>query len=222
MKTAGLVTTGLIIATLCGLLSGNAKAADLYVLIKIQDMDRSTVSQVMSVPELKEFEKTLLNEKKFFQDAVRNASKAWRDDDFNKGITFPAGRLVPRTLVGSPERFATKEKAEEQLNKYYEREAQKEARQQDKDKTKTTTKSKEEVEREKKKASEAGRAAELLKDKLAELIALKTGGTVPEAAVGEKKVDEKKVEEKKEGEKKPDERKLEEKAAPIKAAEKAL
>jgi hypothetical protein len=226
MRTAGLLTLGLIIAASCVLQADKAMAADSYLLVKVADMDRRVNYQVMSAVEFKDFEKTLQTEKKFYQDALRNAAKAWREDEFNKGITFPAGRLVPRSIVGSPERFPTKEKAEEQYNRYYEREAEKESRLRDRDKGKK--KSKEEIERETKKESETSRALELLTDKLVELTGVKIESPAAPAALGdekkvdEKKVDEKKVDEKKGDDKKPGEKKADEKADAVKAGLKAL
>ena len=130
-------------------------SAEPYVLIKVIAMDRTTANQVMSATDFKEFEKTIQTEKKYFQDAVREAAKAWREDAANKNTTFAGGRLIPRSIVGSPERFENQEKAEAQLGKYEERETKKER---EKAKAGMAAKSKDEADREKKKEAEVSSA----------------------------------------------------------------
>jgi hypothetical protein len=184
MKTRFIGQGGLVAGVALALLTRLATAGDVYVLVKVADMNRTAQYQVMSAAELKELEKTIQNEKKYFENALRLAAKAWREDEMNKGIVFPAGRLSPRAIVGSPERFENQDKAEAQLNRYYEREAKKEDREREKEKNKGT-KSKEESEREKKKEAETMQAADLVKAKVAELMSGKAGG----APEGEKKPD---------------------------------
>ena len=155
-------------------------SAEPYVLVKVSEIDRTTASQVISATDLKELDKTIQTEKKYFQLALQAAAKAWREDELNKNTAFPAGRLSPRSIVGSPERFESQEKAEAQQAKYYERDAKKEDREREKAKTKVT-KTRDDADREKKKESEAARAMELVKAKLSELMAGKPGAGAPEA-----------------------------------------
>ena len=184
-------------------------SAEPYVLVKVIDMDRTLANQVMSATDFKELEKTIQNEKKYFPAAVQAAAKAWRDDALNKNTTFPGGRLIPRSIVGSPERFENQEKADAQLGKYEERETKKER---EKVKTGTAAKSKDEADREKKKESEAARAMELVKAKLTELMAAKPGAAAPEAVApaggaekkGDAKANEKAPDAEKKGGSKPD------------------
>jgi hypothetical protein len=159
--------------------AGRSLAAESYVLIKVADMDHRVDMQVMSATEFKELEKTLQLEKKLFPDVIRNATKAWREDDFNKGTAFPVSRLSPRCIMGSAERFPTREKADEQLNKYYERDAQKDARQREKAKPKALS------DKDKKKEQDAIRAGKLIKDKLDDLLSEKAKAATAE----EKKVE---------------------------------
>lgn len=152
-----------------------AVAADeSYVIVKISEMDRSVGNQVMSLSACRDLEKTIQNERKFFPDALRLAAKAWKDDTANKNVAFPAGRLAPRAIVGSPEHFPSQTKADEQLAKYQEREAQKEAREREKTKGKVT-KSKEDIEKDRKRTADTLHAMNLTKAKLAELISGKPG-----------------------------------------------
>jgi hypothetical protein len=170
-------------------LAARAATDEGCVLVKVSEMDRTVTTQVMSAPEFKDFEKTLQSEKKYFQGALQLAAKAWKEDQSNKTTPFPQGRIAPRSIVGSPEHFATRTKADDQLNKYQEREAQKEAREKDKTKGKAA-KPKDELDKEKKRADEALRAADLVKAKIAELMAGKPG-TNPENGAAEKKPAEK-------------------------------
>lgn len=160
------------------------------VLVKVSEMDRTVSTEVVTAAEFKDLEKTLQNEKKYFPAALQLAAKAWKDDQSNKTVPFPQGRIAPRSIVGSPEHFATRAKADEQLNKFQEREVQKENREKDKAAKSKVTKPKEDVDKEKKKADEALRAADLVKAKIAELMAGKPGAN-PEAGAAEKKLVEK-------------------------------
>lgn len=161
--------------------------AEPYALVKVAEIDRTAAYQVVSATDLKELEKTIQNEKKYFPVALQAAAKAWREDEMNKNVAFPAGRLSPRSIVGSPERFENQEKAEAQQNKYYEREAKKEDREREKNKNKT--KSKDESDKEKKKDAEAARAMELVKAKLTELMAGKAEAGAPEGGADKKAPD---------------------------------
>jgi hypothetical protein len=182
MKVYHWAAIGMAWAVLGVLSPGRCLAAETYVLIRVADIDRKVEMQVMSATELKELEKTLQLEKKLFPEALRIAMKEWREDDFNKGSTFPAARLSPRGLVGSSERFSSQEKADAKINEYYERDAQKDSRQREKTKPKALN------ERDRKKEQDAVRAMKILKDKLEELMDAKTKAAEAE----EKKVEEKK------------------------------
>ncbi len=198
---------GIVSAVLSVLCPGRSLAAESYVLYKVMDIDHRTDMRVVSATEFKEVEKTLQLEKKYFPEAVRNATKEWREDEMNKGSAFPVARLSPRCFVGSPERFPTQEKADEQLNKYYERDAQKDARQKEKARPKALS------DKDRKRDQDGIRAAKLMREKLEELMEAKT-----KAAEAE----EKKALEKKDIENKVDEKQAVDKADAMKAAAKAL
>jgi hypothetical protein len=175
------------LAVSCAVLAGRCFAGEAYMVVKISEMDRTTDQQVMSATEFKELERVIQLERKLFPDAVRNAAKAWREDEFNKGTAFLGAMVVPRAIVGSPKRFPTQEKAEEQLNKDSELEGKKQARLLDRGGAKARK-----DERTLKKESDISRAAELVKEKLDELVAGKGAPAAPAApAAGGKKADDK-------------------------------
>ena len=87
-----------------------------YYLVKTLGMDRTPDSVVMSETELRELEKTLKLEQKYFAKAVILAGKEWGTEELNKGTMFPGSMLKPRSIVSSM-KYPSLEKAMEKLNK---------------------------------------------------------------------------------------------------------
>lgn len=108
--------------------AGRALSAETFLLVRLSDMTRTDALQVMTPEEFKTLQKQLQQEDRFFPKAVLQAVDEWRKDEMNKSTPFPAGKVVPRKIVGQPEKFATREKAEERIAQYEDRESRKRLR----------------------------------------------------------------------------------------------
>lgn len=164
------------------------QATEAHVVVKIQDSSKEITTSVMSVPEFKALEKTIQLETQYFPQAIAAAAKEWRENEANKGIPFAGSRVVPRKIVGTPERFTSKEKADAKLMQIEDMESKKADRLAEREfaKKKALKKSKEELAREFKKESELAAAQEAVQAKLAEIIAAKSGGApAPDAKGGQ-------------------------------------
>lgn len=200
--------------------AGRAIAADTFFLIRVSDMTRVDTLQVVSADELKELQKTLQLEERHFPKAIAQAVEEWRKDEMNKTTPFPAGKIVARKIIGQPEKFAARDKAEERIVQYEDREARKRLRDLEKaSKTKPTPAEKAKADREIDKELAARRAADLVAVKLSALTGIPIETADPfaknkpdEKAPVDKKVDEKAPEGKKVDEKAPEGKKVDEKA----------
>lgn len=173
MKTCKVLLAGLVVMAVA-----TVRAGEEGMLVKVVGMDHKAEWQTMSENDFKTLEKTLKLEQKVFSKAVENAGKEWRTDELNKGIPFPGGRLMPRTISTS-QPFPSLEKAEAQLSKIQDQEAKKLEKQAEKDKNaKGKPKSKDQD----KKEAEVVRAIDLVQAKLMELVAKAGGDTNAMAA----------------------------------------
>lgn len=174
-------------------------AADVFLLVRTTDMLRASSYQVMSPDEFKQLQKQLQLEERSFPKALAEAKDEWAKDEMNKTSPFPVARIVPRKLVGQPEKFPTTEKAEERLAQYEDRESLKRQREADKEEKKPqNAAAKAKADRDMDKEILAGRAAELVAAKLSALTGMEIvtadpfAGKKDEAKAAEvKKADEK-------------------------------
>ena len=176
MKMHGLVL-GLVAACFA---AGTVRGGESCYLVKTAGFDRKVEMQTMSESEYKAFSQTIKQEQKYFSKALAIVARDWRADELNKGIAFPGSRLVTRTIMGA-QKFASQEKADEQLSKYQDQEAKKlerEAAHEKRNPQRNKNKSKSAQEM---KEAELTRAADQVKAKLEELIA-KAGGGASEGA----------------------------------------
>lgn len=121
MKTTqwflGMMAAGLVAGTALAEEAGKGtEKPEPYYLVKMAGMDRTSDTVVVSEAELRDLEKTIKLEQKYFQKAVALAAKEWNAEEINKGIMFPGSMLKPRTIVSSM-KYASSEKAEEKLAK---------------------------------------------------------------------------------------------------------
>lgn len=167
-------------------------AGEAYYIVKVQDMAKEVTTSVMSATEFKALEKTIQQETQNFPSAVAAAAKEWRENEANKGTPFAGSRVTPRKIIGTPERFATSEKAQEKLTAIETLESKKADREAEREFAKARAgkavrKTKEELARDIKKESDAAAAMELIQSKLSEIIAAKAApaagaGKQPDAA----------------------------------------
>ncbi len=169
-------------------------AADSFAVVKVSDMLNEKTSQVMSGDELKQLQKQLALEERYFPKAVAAVADQWRKDEASSKTPaqFPGGRLSPRKIVGQPEPFADRTKADARLEQIQKQEDDKRAKEMDKPGAKKTKTAADKLKdtREADKVIQARRAADLVAAKLVEL----TGGEAPAAGAkgDDKKVDDKK------------------------------
>lgn len=142
--------------------------AEGYVVVKIQDMTKKITMELMSDSDFKTLEKTIQMESRYFQQAVQAAAKEWREDEANKGTAFAGGRLVPRRIAGSPERFSNEEKAQARLTAIEDLEGKKELRQMDR--ARNQRKSRDVLTKEMERESALSSAEDVVKAKLEEMI----------------------------------------------------
>jgi hypothetical protein len=161
-------------------------AGEAYYIVKVQDMAKEVSTTVMSATEFKALEKTIQQEKQYFSAAVTAAAKEWRENEANKGIPFPGGRVIPRKIMpGSSERFSSSDKAQEKLTAIETLESKRLEREALKGKTgKNAAKTREEIARDSKKESELMAAQELIQNKLTEIIEAKAAGAPAAGAKG--------------------------------------
>jgi hypothetical protein len=147
--------------------AGWVGAAEPYFLVKVQGLDRTLEMKVMSAAEVKALEKTLVMEKRLFPQAIAAAQKEWKADELNKTVTFPAAKVIPRTIVGMPEKYLSQEKADEALARYEDRLARRRMKEEEtlKGQSKKTKSDKDEQ-----KELVALQAVELVRAKLDELL----------------------------------------------------
>ena len=157
-----------------------APATETYVLVKTTDFQREPKSEVMSAAEFKELDKTIQNEAKYFQAALSAAQKEWMADEMNKRTAFPSGKISARKIVGMPDRFPNRDKADAALTAMEERQAKKDARELDRTRG-APQKSKEKLKEEQDKEAAVARAVELLQTKLGDLM---SGAKTPAAEAG--------------------------------------
>lgn len=154
-----------------------AQPSEVSYVVKIQDMNRECSYEAMNGDELKTLQKTIQLETRYFQEAVQAAAKQWREDEANKTVPFSGTRLAPRQIVGTPERFENREKADKQLNLYLEREQKKQERELTKKKgKKPAPRGKGPLTKEQEREANLERAAEMVKARLDEIVAAKSGG----------------------------------------------
>lgn len=169
-----------LVAACCAV--GPVRGGESSYLVRTAGFDRKVEMQTMSEAEYKAFAQTIKLEQKYFAKAVSLVAKDWRADELNKGIVFPGSRLVARNIMGA-QRFASQEKADEQLSKYQDQEAKKLEREAAHDKrgNQRNRNNKSKTSQEMKEA-ELTRAADQVKAKLEELIAKAGGGSSEGAA----------------------------------------
>lgn len=155
------------------------QAGEETYLVKIKGLDKQTEMQVLTAAEYKALEATLKLEQKFFPAAIAQVAKEWRADEFNKGISFPGGKLSPRTIMTAT-KYSSPDKASEALAKIEEMQSKKE----DREFKKKALKSKEQLKLE----SEIRSAMDLVKPALDALVAGKGGGAAGVEAPGGAKV----------------------------------
>jgi hypothetical protein len=101
-RLMGLVVAGVMVG-LCGTTCAKDAVSDLepcYV-VRMLDFARTAGVVKLTQTEWKALECRISQEKKAYAQAVARASKAWYDDDKNKGITFPENALAPRAILSS-------------------------------------------------------------------------------------------------------------------------
>jgi len=172
--------------------SSRVSAGDSFEVVRVADMMHEETFQVMSADEFKQLQKQIAVEERNFPKAVAAVAEEWGKDEMNKKTPFPGGRLSARKIVGQPETFADRTKADARVEQYQKREDDKRARELDKPGAKKTKTAADKLKegREADKVLQARRAADLVAAKLAEL----TGGEAPAAGA---KPDDKKVDDKK-------------------------
>lgn len=146
-----------------------AAAGESYMLVKLMGYDKKPTMEIMSATEYKEFQKQVKLEQRYFQKALAQASKEWREDKVNKGISFPISHLAPRTITGD-RRFSSQEKADaelQQFNEMMDKRDEREAKRNSRSRKAALDKEKEVV---------ASRAAELIKVVLEDVIAKASEG----------------------------------------------
>ncbi len=189
---------GLMCLATLALWTVGAAAAESFLVVHVSDMTREDSYQVMSGDEFKQFQKHVQLEERFFAKAVAQVSEEWRKDELNKTTPFPAGRLASRKVIGQPESFPSRDKAEARVSQYEERESNKVARERERQKANAgkTKKSnpdadKEKEQREKEKTIQARRAADLVATKIETLIRGESAGADEKDApkTGEPKAD---------------------------------
>jgi hypothetical protein len=199
---------GLIVAILAGS-ALRAAAGEPAVVVKIQDMMRASDYQVLSPAEYKDLQKDLQQEEKFFKKAEELATKDWKQDELNKNIPFPTGRVFPRKIVGQPMQCASKQQAEDKLSAIRDADSKKAKREGDKlrdleqknPNAAKALKEKETAEKEKELVLE--RAKDLIQKHLEELTGKPAEkGTFPEAKPAGEKAPEKQAPEKDKGKEK--------------------
>ena len=206
--------------------SGWASAAESFSVVRVSDMLHEETYQVVSADELKQLQKQLALEERSFQRALSLVGEEWRKDEAIKTTPFPGGRLAPRKMVGTPESFTDRAKADARAGQLEERESKKHAGDKTTTKTHTTTKATgtkagSKDSREADRLLQLRRAADLVAAKLAEL----TGGAATPAAGApgaDKKADDKKADDKKAGDKKAGDKPAADKPAAGAALNKAL
>ncbi len=154
-----------------------SQPGEVTYVVKIQDMNRESSYEAVSGDELKILQKTIQLETRYFPEAVQAAAKQWREDEANKTVPFAGTRLAPRQIVGTPERFENREKADKQLNLYLEREQKKQEREWAKTKgKKPAPRGKGPLTKEQEREANLERAMEMVKARLDEIVAAKSGG----------------------------------------------
>lgn len=184
MKTLRWMVLGIAVMMVTGI----ANAAEKACLVRLMGMDRKAEWQAMNQADFDALQKNLKLEEKFFPKAVEAAGKEWRADELNKKIPFPGSRLAPRKIMTSTE-FESMEKAEAQLSRIQDQEAEKLERQLEREKKSRQTKSKSKDSKE----GELQMAASAVQAKLNEMV-VKAGGTAVEAPAIEAPADVKKDE----------------------------
>jgi hypothetical protein len=185
--------------------AGRASAAETFFLVRLSDMTRADTVQVMTADELKQLQKQLQQEERFFPKALVQAVEEWRKDDMNKTVPFPSGKIVPRKIMGQAEAFSSREKAEERIAQYEDREARKRMRESEKAGNKNPTPAeKAKQDREMDKELTARRAADIVTAKLSALTGVESAPADPAAG---NKADAKAPEAKKDVEKAPEAKK---------------
>ncbi len=177
MKTArwllGVMAAGVVAGTVMAEEAGTgAMKAEPYYIVKMVGFDRRNDVVSMSETELRTLEKTIKQEQKYFSKALSLAAKEWRDDEINKGIMFPFTMLKPRTIL-SAMKYASAEKAEEQLSKLADQDAKKMMRNAEKEKRRpgSTRAGKKDSKSLPEKDAILFRAADLVKSKIESIMA---------------------------------------------------
>ena len=163
-----------------------ALSAETFYLVRLSDMTRTDTLQVMTPDEFKALQKQLQQEERFFQKAVVQAVEEWRKDEMNKSTPFPGAKVVPRKIVGQPEKFAAREKAEERITQYEERESRKRLRGTEKGGKKMSEAEKAKADKEIDKELTLRRAADLVAAKLSALAGVEIAPADPFAGQKEK------------------------------------
>ncbi len=155
-------------------------AGEEFYLVRLKGYDKQVEVSLMSAAEFKVLDSEIKLETKLFPKAVADAGKEWRADELNKGIPFAGNKLSPRLIMGST-KYSSNDKATEALSKYDELQSKKTERE---FKKKKVEKSKAQS----KQDSETAAAAEIVKAKLASMIAkgAKAGTDVEEDLGGAK------------------------------------
>ena len=169
--------TGMGIVVLTSL---TVQAGDEYYLVKIKGLDKQTEMKTMSAAEYKALEASIKLEQKYLPQAIAEAAKEWRTDEFNKGIPFVGNKVVPRSILMAT-KYSTSAKADEALSKIEELQSKKDER----EFKKKTTKSKDKLSKEAKSENDILAAVAVVQPKLDALIA--KAGT-PEAKADAKGV----------------------------------
>lgn len=152
-------------AAMVALFGGLASAGETFYVVRVSDMMREQAYQVMGGDEFKQFQKQIALEERNFPKALTMVGDEWRKDEANKTVPFPGGRLSPRKIVGQPEPFDTRDKADKRVDQIQKREDDKRLR----DKTPKPPADKVKDAREADKVLQARRAADLIAAKLTEL-----------------------------------------------------
>ena len=154
---------GILVVVLTSL---TVQAGDDFYLVKIKGLDKQTELKTMSGKDYKALEAAIKLEQKYLPQAVAEAAKEWRADEFNKGIPFGGNKLTPRSVMMAT-KYSSSEKAEEALSKIEELQAKKDER----ESKKKTTKSKDKLSKEAKQENEIQAAVAVVQPKLDALIA---------------------------------------------------
>jgi len=157
-------------------------ASESSLLVKTIGFDRKVTYEVMTGAEYKEFIKRLKLEERYFSKAVTQASKEWRMDKQNKGVSFPAAHLSARMVSGNPQRFSSQEKAKEQADKYDEAAMKREDRESERNSRSRRAQA------QRVKEESAGRASKLVESIIEEMMSKTSDGDADKSDKGDKAV----------------------------------